>query len=252
MNCLEFKRIALADPKNQESSFVEHANSCPECLKYLESVSAMDSKLASSLDVTMPEEIKAKLELNQLLAKKASKPTMYIPYAKVAGFAAVMFVSGFLLNKQLTSNTQESVQIVENQVAEMADEVIVKLVNHLDSEPVRPIWKPEHANFMMQNLMANFDPSLKVRQLPRLQFLEICPLDRKLRALHANLETDHGQITFAYIKGYPIKEVRDVSYKGQLTRIKPVHEGSLVIISNNMYAMEEADEELEEALYWDI
>lgn len=252
MNCLEFKRLALSDPNNQAVSFVTHAESCPDCLKYVSSILEMDSKLESSLDVKMPHDIKAKLELNQLLTAKKSNPNEFITYAKVASIAAVMFVSGFFVNKQLSISTDDGFYAAEGVVTEMADDMIVKLINHLDSEPVKPIWNAEQANFMTKNLMANFEPKLKFNNLARLQYSEICPLDKKYRALHANLETDHGQITFAYIKGYPVAEIRDASYKGQLTRIKPVRNGSLVIISQNMYAMEEADGELEEAIYWDI
>ena len=37
-----------------------------------------------------------------------------------------------------------------------------------------------------------------------------------------------------------------------MTRVKPVPGGNLLIISRNMDSMEDADEELDSALYWDI
>jgi len=67
MNCLEFKRLALSDPNSQETSFIEHSKSCPDCLKYVTEIRQMDAGLSASLDADVPIELVAKLKLNQEL-----------------------------------------------------------------------------------------------------------------------------------------------------------------------------------------
>jgi hypothetical protein len=72
------------------------------------------------------------------------------------------------------------------------------------------------------------------------------------RGLHASLQTDDGQVTFAYIKGQPLGELLDASFKSYVTRVKPLQGGNLIIISHNVKSLEKADSDLSEAIYWDV
>ena len=273
MNCLEFKRLALSDPKSKDHSFIKHAGDCPDCLNYVQGIKEMDNQLAESVNIGVPEDLLAKLELGALLESEASNDNNKLfYYAKVAGFAAILFVSGFLLNGQLsknessqsvvaqghvdhsyiTDNVQAGTSFVNAQSADSPHEYVMQMVNHMELIPINPIWESDKANKAMKVLMASYDQSVSVKTLPNLQFIKICPMTPVTRAIHANLETDHGQVTFAYFKGNSVGELSDTSYKGYLTRIKPVHGGSLLIISRNMDSMEIADRELEAAIYWDI
>jgi len=74
----------------------------------------------------------------------------------------------------------------------------------------------------------------------------------KYRGLHATLETDSGQVTFAYIKGESVGELFDAGYEGYVSRVKPVRGGNLIIMSRTNKGLQQADSQLEEAMYWDI
>lgn len=252
MNCLEFKRLALSDPNSNDVSFVEHAEQCPDCLKYVGGVRQMDDDIANSVSVVMPESMTARLQLNEIL-ESDKNPTVvnFVRYAKVASVAAVMFASGFLLKGQMPDN-QAPQNIVDNQSLDNSQEIVVKMVNHMEYNAVSPVWDSIHANKTMHSLLAVYDSSVQLQDMPRLQFNKICPVGLEEKALHANLETDNGQVTFAYIKGDSVEEINNHSYKGFMTRVKPVPGGNLLIISRNMDSMEDADEELDSALYWDI
>lgn len=252
MECLEFKRLALSDPNSKDVNFVEHSKTCPCCIKYIGGVREMDANLVNSLDIQVPKDLMAKLELNQVLEQDKQTVSNFKRYSKVASFALVMFISGFLLKDLLPSNDYVDSYSSHTDAHEVTEGMIVKIVDHMELNPMSPIWGAQQANSTMKTLMASYDPTLKLKDMDRLQFTKICPMDENHDAIHANLETDHGQVTFAYIKGHSVGEVSNTSYRGYLTRIKPVRGGSLVIISHSMYAMEQADEELESSLYWDL
>ena len=252
MECLEFKRLALSDPNSTEANFVEHAENCPCCLKYIGGVREMDANLAASLDVNVPGDLLARLELNQIEEQDKKSGTRFSMYAKAAGLAAIMFVSGFFLKDTLFVNPPADTYVSHGGASQVTEGMVVKVVEHMEKYPLNPIWGAEKANKSLTTLLASYDPTFKLKNMSRLQFSKICAMDEEHDALHGNLETDHGQITFAYIKGHPVGEVSNTSYKGYLTRVKPIRSGSLVIISHNMYAMEEADQELESAMHWDL
>ena len=252
MNCLEFKRLAMTDPNTREPRFVEHSAACPDCLKYVGSVRQMDSDLAGSLDVGVPSDLIARLQLNQLLEESVDEETAISPpkapyqpfkrYAMAASVALALLVGGFMASNQFGVNQQ---------VTHDYESLLSAVTEHMHHETVTPVWSPVRANDTANALLASYDGSIKLKHLSNLQFSRICPMGQ-YKGLHASLETDNGQVTFAYIKGDPVGQPLDAAYDGYLTRIKPIKGGNLIIISKTNKAVQEADKQLGDALYWDI
>lgn len=278
MKCLEFKRLALSDPNTDNPHFIEHGNNCPDCLKYVGGIKKMDSQLVDSVAVEIPDDLVARLELNQVLAKDTTSwHAVTKRYAKVASMGAIMFASGFMLKDYLSSpdggvlsgggslsveSADGSLHADGSLLAEgsshadgfssVSGGIVVEMIDHIEGDPMAPVWEAGRANETMKVLLSNYDSVLKLKHLARLQFIQVCPMGKERTALHANLGTDHGQITFAYIKGDSVAEITNASYKGYMTRVKPVPGGNLLIISRNMSAIDDADAELESAMYWDV
>ncbi len=242
MNCLDFKRLALSDPNSKDHSFVEHSKSCPECLKYVGSVRQMDSDLASSLEVTVPSDLVARLQLNQEISQSNEAVGSTRRYAIAASFALALFVAGFMASNQFGFNKQ---------IGQDYETLLSGVVEHMNEQPMTPVWSPERANQDANALLASYDGEMKLKFLQNLQFSRICPMG-KYRGLHASLETDSGQVTFAYIRGESVGELLDAGYEGYVTRVKPVRGGNLIIMSRNNKSLQQADKQLEEAMYWDI
>lgn len=248
MNCLDFKRLALSDPNSRESNFVEHSAKCPDCLKYVGGVRQMDADLLNSVEVEMPSDLMARLQLNQELTEEAetlatassSQPVRR--YAIAASFALALFVAGFMANNQFGAS---------NSIGEDYEALLSSVVEHMDEEPMTPVWSAEKANSNANVLLASYDPDMKLKHLNKLQFSKICSMGQ-YRGLHASLETSDGQVTFAYIKGDSVGDLLDAGYEGYVSRVKPVRGGNLIIMSRTNRSLEEADSQLEEAMYWDI
>ncbi len=251
MNCLEFKRLALSDPNSRNNDFVTHSADCPDCLKYVGGVRQMDSDLASSLDTDVPSDLIARLQLNQELVEEAQEAsgnniiTLQAPvkrYAIAASFALALFVAGFMASNQFGSN---------NDIAQDYQALLSGVVEHMNEQSITPVWDVDRANKTANTLLASYDGKMQLKHLSNLQFSRVCPMGQ-YKGLHASLETPNGQVTFAYIKGESVGELLDVSYEGYLSRVKPVRGGNLIIISRTNKALQEADSQLEEAMYWSI
>ncbi|MFT6098355.1 MAG: hypothetical protein ACJAYF_000891 [Arenicella sp.] len=251
MKCLEFKRLALSDPNSSEHNFVEHSANCPQCLKYVGGVRQMDADLASSVDVAIPSDLMARLQLNQELSeeveygatKSALRSALSIRrYAIAASFALAVFVAGFMASNQFSGNSS---------IEQDYQALLSGVVEHMNEQAITPVWNPERANSSAAALLAGYDPEIKLKFLDSLQFSRICPMGKYL-GLHATLETTDGQVTFAYIKGNSVSHLLDAGYEGYVSRIKPVRGGNLIIMSRTSKGLEEADSQLEKAMYWDI
>lgn len=247
MNCLDFKRLALSDPNSRDHSFIEHSSQCPDCLKYVGSVRQMDADLSSSMDVEMPSDLMARLQLNQELTEEVetAKVIAINPmrrYAMAASLALALFVAGFMASNQFGSN---------NDIGSDYQALLAGVVEHMNEQAMTPVWSPERANSNANTLLASYAPEMKLKFLSNLQFSRICPMGQ-YKGLHASLETADGQVTFAFIKGDSVSELFDAGYEGYVSRVKPVRGGNLIIMSRTNKALQEADSQLEEAMYWDI
>ena len=234
--------MALSDPHSGDVSFIEHGAECPDCLRYVGEVRQMDADLVASLDAKMPADLMARLQLNQELSDDAIGIPSIRRYAIAASVAVALFVGGFFLSNQFSLNTEINTDY---------EKLLAGVVQHMNEQPMTPVWENAQANRTVNALLASYGSELKLKQMDNLQFGRICPMGQ-YRGLHASLDTDEGQITFAYIKGEPLGDLLDVSYEGYITRVKPVRGGNLLIISRTQKSLEQADRELEEAMYWDI
>ena len=247
MNCLDFKRLALSDPNSRDHSFIEHSATCPDCLRYVGGVRQMDTDLCNSIDVEMPSDLMARLQLNQELTESA-EDSMIIAnnstrrYAIAASFAVALFVAGFMASNQFAANIN---------IGDDYKTLLAGVVEHMSEEAVTPVWSAQKANSNASALLASYDPNVKLKFLGNLQFSRVCPMGQ-YKGLHATLDTADGQVTFAYIKGDSIGELLDAGYEGYVGRVKPVRGGNLIIISRTNKALQEADSQLEKALYWEI
>ncbi len=243
MNCLEFKRLALSDPSSSEVSFVEHSDTCPDCLKYVGEVRQLDADLAESLNVEVPTDLKARLKLATEMQEESEQRSSISRYAIAASVAIALFVGGFMVSNQFGPQPGE--------IGKDYQKLLAAVVEHVNEQPMTPVWGNARAERTVNTLMASYDPSLSFNEIENLQFGRICPMG-KYRGLHATLESANGQTTFAYIKGEPVGEMLDHSYEGYVARVKPVRGGNLVIVSRTQQSVDQAEVELQKAMVWDI
>lgn len=251
MNCIEFKRLALSEPNSADHDFVSHSKSCPDCLKYVGGIRKMDADLSDSLNIEMPSDMVARLQLNQeMLEEMQDEPQVsknvfaFQPmrkHAMVACVAVSLFVAGFVVSSQLNSNA----------IGDDYELLLSRVVEHMDHQAVTPLWDAERANETANALLASYDGNMRLKFLDSLQFARICPMGEK-RGFHSALDTNAGQVTFVYIKGDSVGEPIDATYEGYASRVKPIRGGNLIIISHTNKGMQEADSQLNDAIYWDI
>ena len=247
MNYLDFKRLALSDPNSQDPEFIQQIAECSKSSKFVSELRQMDADLSSSLDVEMPSDLMARLQLNQELTEEAEAAEVIAlnpmrRYAIAASLAVALFVGGFMASNQFGANTQ---------IGDDYEALLSGVVEHMNEQAITPVWGADKANSTTSTLLASYEPDMKLKFLSNLQFSRICPMGQ-YRGLHASLETSDGQVTFAYIKGDSVGQLLDAGYEGYVSRIKPVRGGNLIIMSRTNKALQEADSQLEKALYWDI
>lgn len=96
MDDLQFRRIILADPNNQDPEFIEAKNADATRQKLSQDVDALDNKIAQALSVDVPDELCNKLILRQTMdSHRLQKRKSRIHLALAA---SVAFAFGLTLN----------------------------------------------------------------------------------------------------------------------------------------------------------
>jgi hypothetical protein len=103
MNCLEFRRLKLADPHNKNNLAATHAAQCGQCAEFSHQVDAMEDKIVQQLNsVQIPNGLADKI----LLAGKLQKPKrhgwMLVP-AFLAIICSVFIFYPYFLQYRLTN-----------------------------------------------------------------------------------------------------------------------------------------------------
>jgi len=57
VDCLEFRRLAGADPQHPEAAVLEHAAGCPRCAGYLRQTQELDRHIHAALSVPVPPSV---------------------------------------------------------------------------------------------------------------------------------------------------------------------------------------------------
>ena len=73
MNCFEFRRLCLSIPASTDSDYVAHADECSECRRYADGVLRMDDSLVRALDISVPDDLVARLKLRTVIDSEQAR-----------------------------------------------------------------------------------------------------------------------------------------------------------------------------------
>ncbi len=91
MDCLEFRRLALADPRRPGREAAVHAERCPRCKEFLFRTLAEETPLAAALQVPVPAELN-----ERLLERRAARRRCMAGWALAACVLVVLAGAGLL------------------------------------------------------------------------------------------------------------------------------------------------------------
>lgn len=94
MNCLEFRQLKLSDPYTVVPEADAHRDTCANCERFEREIGALDGRINEALSVPVPENLAARILLDQSLRERSTRPTRLYWLGLAASFllAAVIFV----------------------------------------------------------------------------------------------------------------------------------------------------------------
>lgn len=219
MNCIDFRRLILANPRQPGDAERAHAEECPPCRQYLERQRELDAELFSAMQVLPPDGLADRI----LVARGTHTRRWVMPMA-----AALVMAVG--------------VAIVWPRIA--GDPLGREAIAHVAHEP--QAFTASHAvpgDFLIA-VMAEQGVSV-VKAIGQVSYATVCPMGDRV-ARHLVVRTAAGPVTLFLFAEDAAARRRTVTERDGMAAITmPAAKGSITVVASSLEAAMEIEKSLQ-------
>ncbi len=228
MNCLEFHREKLADPRRLSPEARAHAEACTGCTSFARDVDNAERALERALLVPVPDGLADRILLRARDAKRRPRQA----WALAAGIV-LMSALAFAYFRQATTPADEYARDAIEHVA-MEPESLTTLRN---ADPAAFATAIQASGGSLREPLAN------------VRYVRLCPVEGGY-GWHIVFETSEGLATLILVPGKPLAAEQTASANGWSALVRPARNGYYAIVAPSASAMAHADRLLREQVNW--
>jgi len=226
MNCLDFHREKLADPRRVSAAGQVHAQSCAACAAFARSVDDAENELERSLATPVPDGLADRVLLHAGGVRRLTW--------RAWGLAAMLLLAlavGLASRHDLTG--QEFARLAIEHVA-------------MEPESLTTMRNADPAAF--RSLIESFGGTLKA-PLERIRYVRLCPLEEGM-GWHIVFDTSEGLATLILVPDKPLRSMQTASTKGWSALVRPAGNGYYAIVTASSAATARIDRLMSERIDW--
>jgi len=217
MNCIDFRRAALLDPRRLDDEALTHAGRCDSCGAYLAETLALEGRLDDALQIPVPPGLK-----DRALRHAVDAPRVSRRQALAAGIVLALSAGTALLWRRDDPLALAGIDFV---VFEEAQAI-------LDAKPADPA--------VLQR--AALDVGVRLPgQLGELRYVGTCPFSGTT-AHHVVLKTAYGKATLLLLPGRTLASRGVAVAHGLEAVVAPARGGSVAIIADSSRSLARIEE----------
>lgn len=228
MNCLEFRREKLADPRRLSPEASAHLNDCAACRGFAAEVDENEARLAAVLDVPVPEGLAERIVLRRKTQTRFS-PRL----GMLAASVVLTFAFGILQWKNVGSQ-------------EYARLAIEHVMHEPESFTSTRLADPE----LLRRVMHTFGGEMQA-SLGRVRYMKLCPVPEGT-GWHIVFEAEDGKLATLIL--IPAKRMKADSEQAQVggwsAVARPGGQGFYAVIADSPDALAKADELVRQRVRW--
>lgn len=215
MNCTEFQRRLLIDPRAPDMAAAADARVCADAPALLAEALAMEHRIEEALEVPVPaglaERVLAALPADALPAPPSRR---WWPVALAASLALVGWLSLALLR-----------------TPDPTGALIAASVEHLSHEPYALTRDEQVPDTLVERMFS--DAGLRIDSAGlALSYLNRCPLEQRW-SVHMVMPAPDGPVTVMYVIGESRVERMDTRQAMVAVRTLPFADGALVLLAES-------------------
>lgn len=212
MDCLEFRRRLAAEPRDRDSAFVAHRDSCHAgCTEAWWRAQRLERRIEAALSIEPPTGLAERILLAQATRTRVRTRRWQVGLALAASLLLALGVGSFGWNR-----------------AALADPLPAMSIAHLRGEAyalarTQPVSDLElHRNFAARGVDLHAMPQDAV-------FVRDCDVGR-WRTVHLVFRINDEPVTAIYFVDHPVAHARDFQRNGWQGRELPVGHGTLLLL----------------------
>lgn len=233
MNCLEFRRWALADPVHPGPEALEHEAACPDCAHFYLALRQQEEALYQALTVPVPEGL-----ADRILLKR--RPRRFSDFRDIrlwapALAATLVLVLGLSLLLPPRGISPES--------------LAAGVIAHVRHEPETLVAEQGVTLVKLAHAFARSGGDLLA--LPaEVSYAGRCPLPGGGHGEHIVMKTPQGKVTLILMPGKPLAAALRLFKDGLNVSVLPAGEGSLALVAETDAQVREAEAAIQRTVRW--
>jgi anti-sigma factor RsiW len=227
MNCLEFRRQLLTDPRLKSADIAEHRLACEPCARFAQQQHAMEQTLHETLHVEVPDGLASRILLRQRLEERRQAFWRRGLWAMAATLVVSMGLAIYFPGTTPPSLEASVLAHVERETDHMQAHDNVKLVE---------------VNTRMKKYGAQLN-----QPVGTVNFAMSCPM-RKTTGFHMVIQGEHGPVTVLVMPGDYIAQRKTVSDQRFQGVVMPTQSGSMAIVAANADDLAQVEKRLHSAM----
>jgi hypothetical protein len=228
LNCLEFRRAKLAEPRDLSESARAHALNCASCTAFAQSVDDGDAEILRAAAVPVPEGLADRVLLH---ATGTVRPAwrawaMAASVVLAVGLATVVFV-----------------QSPRESYARLA-------IEHVVDEPESLTTRYRADGATVEVALRSVGASIR-SPLGQVRYIRLCPWEGGRTAWHVVFETPQGLATLILVPDMQVRSESDASASGWNAIVKPTQGGFYAIVTSSPETTARTADLLRTHVNWD-
>lgn len=227
MNCLDFHREKLADPRHLSEGARTHGQGCPNCAAFARGVDEGDAMIASALSVPVPEGLAERVLLRQQGAGRPAWRAWALAASVVAGIlSAVVYLNN----------------VPGDQYARLAIEHVLH-----EPESFTAVYhaEPESVDAALRSVGA----SIKA-PFGQVRYVRLCPLEGGGTGWHIVFDTPQGLATLIIVPNASARSTTETTVNGWHALVQPFPRGYYVVVTSSSAATSQAGALLRQRVNW--
>ena len=227
MNCLEYRRLKLADPRSLPEAARAHAAVCANCAAFARNVDEEGAELQRAIAVPVPEGLADRVMLRATGVDRPAWRAWALAASIVLGIG---LATAFL-------------------VRQPADAYARLAIEHVVHEPesLTTLYQENGASIAVA--LRSVGASIKA-PIGQVRYVRLCPWEDGGTAWHVVFDTPQGLATLIVVPDMRARSKSDASVKGWNALVRPVHRGFYAVVTSSPAASERVADLLRDHVDW--
>lgn len=234
MNCFEFRRLTLADPRRRTEEQQEHMAHCASCAALAKEMESFETAIHQAAAVPVPEGLAERILLRQRMAARSGwrawleRPAATGWWALAASLVIGISVGAYFFRDP--GPQQQEQQIFAAATLGERHPAVAAISYVLDNEPRLLAANASGDIEVMHRALARL--GLKLPAGAGVRYLGKCPVPNG-EGEHLVLDTTYGRVTLILVPDQAIAPRVVVTYRSKAALAAPVRSGGIILVANS-------------------